>query len=348
MPNPAIASDRVGAALRFEDGEAARDYYVANGLTDGLPVTLPTPERVQAMLDYAGVAAADELGTEVIRQKRFTAGKAAVNAVLAGCLPADFPVVLAALSAIAERSFNLHASSTSTNGATVLTVVSGPYAAAIGMSSGVEMMGNGSRANVAIGRAVNLFKANFYGSVPVVMDNSTFGHPGKIGFCFAENLAGSPWPSLASERGYGDEATIVVAYAALGPLQVTLHGERRPEDFLTTAAHGMLAFGPDLPEVICVISPEAMGHIRAAGWTRQQVAEFLQEKARLPVSEWARWHRMAPGLDHDRMAPVTADAERITVLPGGGPAGAFISLIGTWGSSRSVARRVAVPGQAGV
>ena len=165
--------------LSFADWNDAQEYYFANGLTDGLPIVPPTPDRVQAMLDYAGVDADHDLGTEIIRQKRFTAGKAAVNAVMAGCLPEHFPVVMAALSAITDRGFNLHASSTSTNGATVLTVVSGPYAETIGMNAGVEMMGNGSRANAAIGRAVNLFKSNFYGSVPVVMDNSTFGHAGK-------------------------------------------------------------------------------------------------------------------------------------------------------------------------
>ena len=343
MPNPAANHDDT-STLQFDDWSAAQDYYFANGLTDGLPIVPPTPERVQAMLDYAGVSADHDLGAEVIRQKRFTAGKAAVNAVMAGCLPEHFPVVLASLSAIADRSFNLHASSTSTNGVTVLTVVSGPYADAIGMNGGVEMMGNGSRANAAIGRAVNLFKANFYGSVPVVMDNSTFGHPGKITFCFPENLSVSPWPSLASELGYGDDATIVTAYATLGPLQVTLHGDRDPADFLTTVAHSMLAFGPGMPEVICVISPEAMLHVAEAGWSRQRVAEFLHEKAQLPVAEWMRWHRMGHELDHDRMVPVVADAGRITVLPGGGMAGGFVTLISTWGSSRSVTRQVNVPG----
>ena len=338
MPNANSAS-----ALEFQDLIAAQDFFFANGLTDGLPVVPPTPERVQAMLDFAGVSADHDLGTEVIRQKRFTAGKAAVNAVMAGCLPEHFPVVLASLTAITDRSFNLHASSTSTNGVTVLTVVSGPYAESIGMNAGVEMMGNGSRANAAIGRAVNLFKANFYGSVPVVMDNSTFGHPGKITFCFPENLAVSPWSSLASELGYGDDATIVTAYATLAPLQVTLHGDRNPADFLTTVAHSMLAFGPGMPEVVCVISPEAMLHIGEAGWSRRQVAEFLHDRAQLPASEWIRWHRMASELDHDRMVPVVADADRITVLPGGGMAGGFVSLISTWGSSRSVARRVHVP-----
>ena len=343
MPDHAENRNDAAASLQFDDWNAAQEYYFANGLTDGLPVVPPTAERVQAMLEYAGVSADHDLGTEVIRQKRFAAGKAAVNAVMAGCRPEHFPVVLASLSAIADRSFNLHASSTSTNGVTVLTVVSGPYADAIGMNGGVEMMGNGNRANAAIGRAVNLFKANFYGSVPVVMDNSTFGHPGKITFCFPENLAVSPWPSLASELGYGDDTTIVAAYATLGPLQVTLHGDRNPSDFLTTVAHAMLAFGPGMPEVICVISPEAMLHIAEAGWSRRQVAEFLHEKAQLPVAEWMRWHRMGHELDHDRMVPVVADADRITVLPGGGMAGGFISLISTWGSSRSVVRRVDVP-----
>ena len=49
-----------------------------------------------------------------------------------------------------------------------------------------------------------------------------------------------------------------------------------------------------------------------------------------------------PG-DSDQPIPVVAEADRITVLPGGGMAGAFISLINTWASSRSVTRQVAVP-----
>ena len=333
----------ISPSLQFADWPAAQEYYYANGLTDGLPIIPPTVQRVQDMLDYAGVGADHDLGTEVIRQKRFTAGKAAVNAVMAGCLPEHFPVVMASISAISERAFNLHASSTSTNGATVLTVVSGPYAEAIGMNAGVEMMGNGSRANAAIGRAVNLFKANFYGSAPIVMDNSTFGHPGKIGFCFPENLAVSPWPSLAAEKGFGDDATIVTAFATLAPLQVTLHGDRDPAGFLTTVAHAMLAFGPSSTEVICVISPEAMLHIAEAGWTRRQVAEFLHQNTHLPEAEWVRWRRMESSGHAERMVPVVADADRITVLPGGGMAGAFISLINTWGSSRSVTRQVVVP-----
>ena len=97
-----------GPSLQFADWNAAQEYYYANGLTDGLPIIPPTVQRVQDMLDYAGVGADHDLGTEVIRQKRFTAGKAAVNAVMAGCLPEHFPVVMASISAIAERSLSTY------------------------------------------------------------------------------------------------------------------------------------------------------------------------------------------------------------------------------------------------
>jgi hypothetical protein len=105
----------------------------------------------------------------------------------------------------------------------------------------------------------------------------------------------------------------------------------------------MLAYGPNSTEVICVISPEAMLHIAEAGWSRRRVAEFLHENTHLPASEWSRWRRLEPAENSDRLIPVVADADRITVLPGGGMAGAFVSLINTWGSSRSVTRQVAVP-----
>ena len=66
---------------------------------------------------------------------------------MAGCQPEHFPVVAAAISAVSDRTYNLHASSTSTNGITNLVVVSGPYASRIGMNCGTNLMGNGNRAN---------------------------------------------------------------------------------------------------------------------------------------------------------------------------------------------------------
>ncbi|MFQ6026696.1 MAG: hypothetical protein ACE5Q6_04180, partial [Dehalococcoidia bacterium] len=309
----------------FSTWEQAQEYYLDQGLTDGLPVIPPTEERVRAMLDYAGLAPDHVIGVETIRQKRFTAEKVAVNAVMAGCKPEYFPVVVAAVAGAVERPFNFHASSTSTNGITTLVLVSGPYAEQIGMNSGVSLMGNGNRATATIGRAVNLVKTNFYGSVAQDMDNSTFGHPGKYSFCFAENLVASPWPSLAQEKGFGTSDSTATIFAANAPLQVSIYGDKRPETFLTATAHAMLGLGHSISEVLVVISPEVMAYVGEAGWSRQQVQEFLYEKTRRPAREWIAWQRVdhPEGIaDPERLMGCVAEPDRITMVPGGGAAGA--------------------------
>ena len=334
----------------FKDWEDALEHYFREGLTDGLPVVPPTPERVQAMLDHCGLAADEILGTEGIRHKQFPAGKVAVSAVMAGCLPEHFPVVAAAASAVCDRSYNFHASSTSTNGIANLVMVSGPYASRIGMNQGVNAFGNGNRSNAVIGRAINLIKANFYGSVSQEMDKSTFGHSGKYSFCFAEELETSPWPSLAESKGLRPGASAITMVAANAPLQLETHGDRDPEGFLTAAAHAMLGFGPRLSEVVLVISQELMAYVAASGWSRAQVAEFLHEKTLRPSGEWDQWRRidrLPPEADRDELMGCVAGPDRITVVPAGGDAGEFMALITSWGSSRSVTREIAVPARGG-
>ena len=268
--------------------------------------------------------------------------------MMAGCLPEHFPVVVAAVSAVCDRAYNFHASSTSTNGIANLVMVSGPYASRIGMNHGVNLFGNGNRANAAIGRAVNLIKANFYGSISQEMDKSTFGHSGKYSFCFAEDLETSPWPSLAEAKGFRRGTSVVTMVAANAPLQLETHGDRDPEGFLTAAAHAMLGFGPRLSEVVLVISQELMAYVAASGWNRVQVAEFLHEKTLRPAGEWDLWRRMdklPPDADRELLMGCVASPDRITVVPAGGDAGEFMALITSWGSSRSVTREITVPAQ---
>jgi hypothetical protein len=333
--------------MHFSGWSEAQDYYFDEGLTDGLPIVPPTPERVAAMLDYCGLATGDILGTEGIRRKSLLAEKVAANAVMAGCLPEYFPVVVAAISAICDRTYNLHASSTSTNGITNLALISGPYAARIGMNDGVGLMGNGNRANATIGRAINLVKSNYYGSVAGDMDKSTFGHSGKFSFCFAENLRVSPWIPLAEHKGFQRASSTVTMVAANAPLQFECHGDKEPEGFLTAAAHALMGLGSSLSEIVLVISPELMSHIAASGWSREQVQTFVHEKSQLTARDWDRWRRMdklPPDADFDRVIGSVAGPERITIVPAGGDAGEFMAIISAWGSSRSVTKEIVVPG----
>ena len=330
---------------QFDNWDAAQEFYLENGLTDGLPIVPPTNEKVQAMLDYCNLSPDAIIGQEPVRQKEFTAEKIAINAVMAGCKPEYFPVVIAAVEATCESPFNLHASTTSTNGVTIMLMVSGPYADQIGMNHGVELMGNGTRSNATIGRAINLLKTNFYGSVAKEMDNSTFGHGGKFSFCFAENLECTPWVSLARDKGFSEDASTVTAVAANSPIQISIYGDKEPETFLTQTAHGMLALGASVSEAVVVICPEIMAYIGEYGWTRQQVQQFLFEKTQRPASEWLHWKRLdhyTPSGDGDETIRCFADSDRITVVPGGGDAGAFIDIISSWGSSRSVTKEIKI------
>ena len=81
-------------------GDDVTDLFEARGLGDGLPLVAPTPERVAAMLEHATGDPDEVLFTLQPRAGMVTRRVVAINAVMAGCRPDVFPVVLTALSAI--------------------------------------------------------------------------------------------------------------------------------------------------------------------------------------------------------------------------------------------------------
>ena len=113
------------ARIRGPDAiEALNRVFYGRGWTDGLPILPPTPGRCEAMLDGRD---ADELVAIVEpRLGRATLGKIAANAVMAGCEPAHFPVVLAATRAMCDPAFNLKAIQSTTHPCTVGCLVGGP------------------------------------------------------------------------------------------------------------------------------------------------------------------------------------------------------------------------------
>lgn len=131
------------ASLELEEAQVQEEFF-GRGWTDGLPVVPPTPERVQDMLAVLGEEDPELLiGYLAVRGRGVTLEKAAVNAVMAGCLPTYFPVVLAALEAMFDPEFNLHTVLTSTGGAALCTVVSGPIVQDIGMNARHGVFGPG-------------------------------------------------------------------------------------------------------------------------------------------------------------------------------------------------------------
>lgn len=316
---------------------------MSDGIGDGLPVVPPTEAKVQSMLDFVGMEPSHVIAEELVRGVEFTAEKVAINAVMAGCKPEYMPVIVAAVQAVSEEPFNFHANSTSTNGVGVLVIVSGDIAKQVGINSSTVAMGHGFRANATIGRAMGLIKINLYGSVPHGMDKSTFGHPGKYSFCFAENDEVIPWEPLRVEKGYTESDSTVTVFAANSPVQVNTQNESAPEDFLSIAADASVALGERHSEFALVLSPELMNYIRRQGWSKQRIKEFVFERGKRTGRELNEMHRrisLYTGDDLDRRIPVVESADEITVVGAGGDAGPFAMLIGAWGDVISITKRI--------
>src|SRR5262249_24996695 len=197
LPQPMLRS----TAYDLADALDVNELYQQKGWTDGLPIVPPTEERVVECLQAAGLAASGIVGLERVRQRPIVAGKVAINAVMAGCLPAYMPVVVAILRAMCQEPVNIHGSTASTGGSAPFIGVNGPIRTALGLNATHNVLANGNRANATIGRAIRLVLINVLGYVPGQLDRSTLGHPGKYTLCIAEDEEDSPWIPLAQERG---------------------------------------------------------------------------------------------------------------------------------------------------
>src|SRR3954451_9601869 len=287
------------------DALDAHEELYARGWTDGLPVVPPTPERVQAMLDLVLADDRDTLiGYLAARGRGVTLEKAAINAVMAGCRPEYFPVVVAALEAMFDAAFNLHTVLTSTGGAALCAVVSGPIAQEIGMNARHNVLGPGNRANATIGRALRLVAMNVLGSKPGESDASSFGHPGKYTLCFAEDPPPAPWRPLREELGYLYEDTTVTVVAVEGPHQFA-------QQLTDSAADVLRSFASSIrhPAWFCtgkgghgalVLGPEHAGFCIREGWTQQAVRDYVYEHARIRADDLvAAGTQLESGAQHD-------------------------------------------------
>ena len=183
-------------------------------VTDGLPVVKPNRAEVNAML---GGRRADEVITALPPvMGECTHGQLAALAVLAGCPAASFPVLAAAVRAVAHDDFNPLAVLTTTGNVAVAVLVSGPAAAVMGLHAGCNALGPGPRGNVTVGRALRLALMNIGGAIPGLLDVACLGWPGKLSFCTAEHTVASPWPPFHVDRGFPGDATVVTVAAAYG------------------------------------------------------------------------------------------------------------------------------------
>jgi hypothetical protein len=332
MTRGVLRSGRVEAA----DPLAAIEAYFEKGWTDGLPVVPPTEERIWEMLEAMGKQPGEILGAITERARTITAEKLAINAILAGCLPAYAPVLLAAAEALCDPAFSAHGPTASTSGMAILTIVSGPIAPQIGLNAGENLFGPGWRANATIGRALRLLLRNVCGTVPGVLDRSCFGHPGKYTYCIAEDEAHSPWTPLHVEQGIPAEESAVTLFACESPHQVSNNSASDPESILATIADVMVAGGRlslSGQQFVAIIAGEHRHRLTQRGWAKKDVRTWLHEHAVRSEQELARAGRLplpATAEQAARQHRAVAEPEDILVVAAGGDTGGYSVVIPGW------------------
>ena len=329
--------------------QAALEAMMEDGPGDGLPLIPPTRRAVDATLSTVQEGSGHVLGIMAPAMEEVTIEEAAVCAVAAGCKPAYFPVVLAALEAVMEPEFNFLAIQATTELASPLVIVHGPIAERLGVHSGSGCIGPGFRANATIGRAVRLAAVRLGMAAPGETDMATFGHGGKYAACFAEAACG--WEPLHATRGFRAEQSAVTVVAADAPVNVNDYASGSAESVLRMIAGTMAYPGSNNAqgggEVLLVISPQHLGLLASGGIGREDVQQALFEGGRVPMKRFSpeiaeRVRGRRPGLFADaepEAVPVADGPENILIAVAGGP-GSHTLFFPTYGETRAVTKPV--------
>ncbi len=292
--------------------------------TDGLPIVVPTEERVREMLkgtshkpDEIITYQADrparlrdegKKGDSVRFQPRLftaTVEKVAVNAVMAGCKPEHLPVVLA----VAESAVPTG----TTNFPTQVVILSGPIVKEIGLNTGCGHLGPGSAVNGPIGRAFQLMAINLGGAIPGVNRMSSHGSPmNNGGMCIGEDVDGLPpgWKGLNEEYGYRKDESVVMLQT-IGNHGGILGHEFSPGGYraFQKSGHGGMARklgvkgipGPHnwleyiFPDIFSIVEgvftlimiPELAHHLYEIGFkSKDEVYEWIYKKSFEPLKRY--------------------------------------------------------------
>ena len=343
----------------WEDVVEAIERCYELGWTDGLPVVPPTSERVQEFLEYAGLPGDTVLGSIAERRREITAEKVAANAVMAGCLPEYFPVVLAATEAMLAPAFNLIGPSSSLGGAGIMLIVNGPIVRQLDINCRNNLFGPGNRANSTIGRSIRLILMNACASIPGLFDRSILGHPGKFSYCIAENETETHWNPLHVERGFSRDDSAVTVFACDGPRQVRM--VPTPEVILDGVADVASSLGTSMANSGSVGDTSAIlrqGEIMVVvagtsdvweGWSKEDLRRYLFTRVRRSVADLKRARMIEGDLQHgdeESFLPLIPSPDDILVVFAGGPEGPTCAVIPSWGpkvSSTAVTKAIAQP-----
>ncbi len=280
--------------------ENLHQLFVKNGWTDGLPIVLPTEKKVAEMLKGTS-----HKPDEVVGRMRpsapheaweYTVEKVAVNAVMAGAKPEQFPVILAIASTGITSLF------TSTTSFARMVVVNGPIRSEINMNSGIGALGPFNQANAIIGRAWTLVSRNLGGGA---VPGSTY--LGSLGnnlnynnLCFAEKEEDLPpgWKPFHVQKGFKAEESVVSIFTGWSIIN---NGGFKPYPYHEVIKQQSLSFYtsgtgncfkngvPDSAQLTLMLDPLVAKDLKEArGFnTKEELSQWLMKNTF--KTAWAYW-----------------------------------------------------------
>lgn len=325
--------------LSAVDEHSALEQLHEMGCTDGLPVVIPTADRVARMVlasGYDGDLVLGEIGPQM---GVATIEMVATAAVMAGCLPDYMPVVLAAVQAVIDPVFDLAEMQSTTHCTAPLIIVNGPAISDCGpIACGFGALGPGHRANASIGRALRLAMINIGGAKPGESDMALLGHPGKFTYCLAEDEATSPFPPLHVSRGYNTSDSTVTVIGAEAPHSVLFSGDadtpEAPDILLRTLAIGLANIATNNAVLrrgaaVVVLNPEHATVLANANYTREQICQRLAELCVHSKAELTEFSPAFASRIKEDPAPAFSKPEDILVLVAGGT-GLYSMVMPSW------------------
>lgn len=329
-------------AIDVADYHAAVELFFERGWTDGLAIVPPTEELVERMVRASGRRPEEEIGEIPPAQGIATIEKLAINSVMAGCRPAYFPIVLAAVEAMLEPEHNLNGVQTTTHSCVPLVIVHGPIAQQLGFNAGDGVFGSGFRANGTVGRAIRLILWNLGGNIPGEVDKSTQAHPGKWSYCIAEHEAASPWEPFPVERGIPTGSNAVTVFSCEAPHSVLCYGTVK--QMLTSLVSALSSLGSNnvhaMGESLVVLNPWQARQFEAEGWSKVEIRVYLWEHVRARLAQikavdalgiagqfWPKWVEQD---NDDYPVPIAARPRDIHIMVAGGDT-YFAAVCPGWG-----------------
>lgn len=356
----------VNSTTRTPSSDDLIEQLYEQGVTDGFPVVPPTRERVERMLAGAPGRERNELiGAIGPCYGEATVEKIAVNAVMAGCKPEYFPIILAGVEALCDERLCAHGMNVTLFSAAPWAIINGPVRLQVGLNCGHNALGHGFRANATIGRALRLVIMNIGGARPHELTKATMGQPGQYSAIIAENEEESPWEPFHIERGFRENDSAITLFAGGSPQQISDFQSRSAEQLLSsiglTMGGGLWNFKnyPLFGDTILVLSPEHAQTIAAEGWSRKDVRQFLYETVKKPLDELKPGKDSGEGFGANLLrafesSGVVVDGQvrkfrspdSILVVVAGGTAGRFSVAIPGWVAddlgSTPVTKRIAL------